>query len=84
MATIVQQPELGQVQQSNLQAVQKPVYNEMNFSDFAMNLMGQGQKYLDDYDKENKDRLIALGASDYMNDYTSTSRCSIESPSSIW
>ena len=69
MATIVQQPELGQVQQGNLQAVQKPVYNEMNFSDFAMNLMGQGQKYLDDYDKENKDRLVALGASDYMNQY---------------
>ena len=70
MATIVQQPELGQVQQSNLQAVQKPTYNTVNLSDFAMNLMGQGQKYLDDYDKENKDRLIALGASDYMNEYT--------------
>lgn len=69
MATIVQQPELGQVQQSNLQAVQKPTYNTVNLSDFAMNLMGQGQKYLDDYDKENKDRLIALGASDYMNQY---------------
>lgn len=69
MATIVQQPELGQVQQSNLQAVQKPTYKEFNLSDFAMNLMGQGQKYLDDYDKENKDRLIALGASDYMNQY---------------
>ena len=69
MATIVQQPELGQVQQSNLQAVQKPTYNTVNLSDFAMKLMGQGQKYLDDYDKENKDRLIALGASDYMNQY---------------
>lgn len=69
MATIVQQPELGQVQQSNLQAVQKPTYNTVSLSDFAMNLMGQGQKYLDDYDKENKDRLIALGASDYMNQY---------------
>lgn len=69
MATIVQQPELGQVQQSNLQAVQKPTYNTVNLSDFAMNLMGQGQKYLDDYDKENRDRLIALGASDYMNEY---------------
>lgn len=69
MATIIQQSELGQVQQSNLQAVQKPTYNTVNFSDFAMNLMGQGQKYLDDYDKENKDRLIALGASDYMNQY---------------
>ena len=69
MATIVQQPELGQVQQSNLQAVQKPTYNTVNLSDFAMNLLGQGQKYLDDYDKENKDRLIALGASDYMNQY---------------
>lgn len=69
MATIIQQSELGQVQQSNLQAVQKPTYNEVNFSDFAMNLMGQGQKYVDDYDKENKDRLIALGVSDYMNQY---------------
>ena len=70
MATIVQQPELGQVQLSNLQAVAPTPNKDLNLSDFAMRLMGKGQEYLKEYDEENKTRLIALGASDYMNDYT--------------
>lgn len=70
MATIVQQPELGQVQLSNLQAVAPTPDKSLNLSDFAMKLMGAGQEYLKEYDEENKTRLIALGASDYMNDYT--------------
>ena len=70
MATLVQQPELGQVQLSNLQAVTPTPNKDLNLSDFAMKLMGAGQQYLKDYDGENKTRLIALGASDYMNEYT--------------
>ncbi len=70
MATLVQQPELAQVQQSNLQATQRPVETEQNLSDFALALVGKVSEGLDAYNKENKDRLIALGASDYMNEYT--------------
>ncbi|QNO11463.1 putative internal virion protein B [Acinetobacter phage Aristophanes] len=67
MATIVQQPELGQVQLSNLQAVMHTPQTDLNMSDFAMKLLGAGQKYLKDYDEENKARLVALGMTDYMN-----------------
>ena len=70
MATIVPQPELAQVRQSNLQATQRPVETEQNLSDFALALVGKVSEGLDSYNKENKDRLIALGASDYMNEYT--------------
>lgn len=70
MATLVQQPDLAQVQVSNLQAIQRPPETGQSLSDFAFKLLGEGQKFLDNYDKENKDRLIALGASDYMNEYT--------------
>lgn len=70
MATIVPQPELAQVRQSNLQATQRPVEKEQNLSDFALALVGKASEGIDTYNKENKDRLIALGASDYMNDYT--------------
>ena len=70
MATLVQQPDLAQVQVSNLQATQRPPETEQNLSDFALNLIGAGKAFLDNYDKDNKDRLIALGASDYMNEYT--------------
>ena len=70
MATIVPQPELAQVRQSNLQATQRPVETEQNLSDFALALVGKASEGIDTYNKENKDRLIALGASDYMNEYT--------------
>ena len=70
MATLVQQPDLAQVQVSNLQATQRPPETEQNLSDFALNLIGAGKEFIDTYDKDNKDRLIALGASDYMNEYT--------------
>lgn len=69
MATIVPQPELAQVRQSNLQATQRPVEREQNLSDFALALVGKASEGIDTYNKENKDRLIALGASDYMNQY---------------
>lgn len=62
MATLVQQPDLAQVQVSNLQATQRPPETGQSLSDFAFNLLGAGQKFLDTYDKDNKDRLIALGA----------------------
>ena len=70
MATLVQQPELAQVQVSNLQATQRPPETEFGLSDFAMGVLGAGAKFLDQYDEDNKARLIALGASDYMNEYT--------------
>lgn len=70
MATIVQQPELAQVQVSNLQATQRPPETEFGLSDFAIGVLGAGAKFLDQYDEDNKTRLIALGASDYMNEYT--------------
>lgn len=70
MATLVQQPELEQVQLSSLQATQRPPETEYNLSDFTLGLLGVAKEGLDAYDKENKDRLIALGASDYMNEYT--------------
>ena len=70
MATLVQQPELAQVQVSNLQATQRPPETEFGLSDFAMGVLGAGAKFLDQYDEDNKTRLIALGASDYMNEYT--------------
>jgi len=70
MATLVQQPELAQVQVSNLQATQRPPETEFGLSDFAMGVLGAGTKFLDRYDEDNKARLIALGASDYMNEYT--------------
>ena len=70
MATLVQQPELAQVQVSNLQATQRPPETEFGLSDFAMGVLGAGTKFLDQYDEDNKTRLIALGASDYMNEYT--------------
>lgn len=69
MATIVPQPELTQVRQSNLQATQRPVEKEQNLSDFALALVGKASEGIDTYNKENGDRLIALGASDYMNQY---------------
>lgn len=69
MATIVPQPELAQVRQSNLQATQRPVEREQNLSDFALALVGKASEGIDTYNKENGDRLIALGASDYMNQY---------------
>lgn len=69
MATLVPQPELAQVQQRNLQATQRPVYKENTLSDFALGLVGKVQEGLDAYNKENRDRLVALGASDYMNEY---------------
>lgn len=69
MATIVPQPELAQVRQSNLQATQRPVEKEQNLSDFALALVGKASEGIDTYNKENGDRLIALGASDYMNQY---------------
>lgn len=70
MATLVQQPELAQVQISNLQATQRPPETELGLSDFAVGVLGAGAKFLDQYDEDNKTRLIALGASDYMNEYT--------------
>lgn len=70
MATLVQQPELQQVQVSNLQATQRPVETSTSLSDFTLGLLNKGNEFLDAYDKESKDRLIALGASDYMNEYT--------------
>lgn len=70
MATLVRQPELAQVQVSNLQATQRPPETEFGLSDFAMGVLGAGAKFLDQYDEDNKTRLIALGASDYMNEYT--------------
>ena len=70
MATLVQQPELAQVQVSNLQATQRPPETEFGLSDFAMGVLGAGTKFLDQYNEDNKSRLIALGASDYMNEYT--------------
>ena len=69
MATIVPQPELAQVRQSNLQATQRPVEKEQNLSDFALALVGKASEGLDAYNKDNRDRLVALGASDYMNEY---------------
>lgn len=69
MATLVPQPELAQVRQSNLQATQRPVETEQNLSDFALALVGKVSEGLDAYNKDNRDRLIALGASDYMNQY---------------
>lgn len=69
MATIVPQPELAQVRQSNLQATQRPVETEQNLSDFALALVGKVSEGLDAYNKDNRDRLVALGASDYMNEY---------------
>lgn len=69
MATIVPQPELAQVRQSNLQATQRPVETEQNLSDFALALVGKASEGIDTYNKENRDRLVALGASDYMNEY---------------
>lgn len=70
MATLVQQPELAQVQVSNLQATQRPPETEFGLSDFAMGILDAGAKFLNQYDEDNKTRLIALGASDYMNKYT--------------
>lgn len=70
MATLVQQPELAQVQQSNLQATPQVPETEHNLSDFALGLLSKANKFKDDYDKENANRLIALGVSDHMNDYT--------------
>jgi len=69
MATIVPQPELAQVRQSNLQATQRPVEKEQNLSDFALALVGKASEGIYTYNKENGDRLVALGASDYMNQY---------------
>lgn len=69
MATIVPQPELAQVRQSNLQATQRPVETEQNLSDFALALVGKASEGIDAYNKDNRDRLVALGASDYMNEY---------------
>ena len=69
MATLVPQPELAQVRQSNLQATQRPVEKEQNLSDFALALVGKVSEGLDAYNKDNRDRLVALGASDYMNEY---------------
>lgn len=69
MATLVPQPELAQVRQSNLQATQRPVETEQNLSDFALALVGKVSEGLDAYNKDNRDRLVALGASDYMNEY---------------
>lgn len=69
MATLVPQPELAQVRQSNLQATQRPVETEQNLSDFALALVGRVSEGLDAYNKDNRDRLVALGASDYMNEY---------------
>lgn len=69
MATLVPQPELAQVRQSNLQATQRPVEIEQNLSDFALALVGKVSEGLDAYNKDNRDRLVALGASDYMNEY---------------
>lgn len=69
MATLVPQPELSQVRQSNLQATQRPVETEQNLSDFALALVGKASEGIDTYNKENRDRLVALGASDYMNEY---------------
>ncbi len=70
MATLVQQPELAQVQVSNLQATQRPAETEFGLSDFAMGLIGAANQFTDKYNEENRDRLIALGISDYMNQDT--------------
>lgn len=70
MATLVPQPELGQVKVSQLQATQRPPETKQGLSDFVAGLLPKIGEGLDAYNKENKDRLIALGASDYMNDYT--------------
>lgn len=40
MATLVQQPELAQVQVHNLQATQRPPETEFGLSDFAMGVLG--------------------------------------------
>lgn len=70
MATLVPKPELEQVQVSNLQAIQRPVEQDYNLSDFTLGLMGLAKEGTDKYIEDNRQRLIALGASDYMNDYT--------------
>ena len=67
MATLVQQPELAQVQVSNLQATQRPPETEFGLSDFAMGVLGAGAKFVGDYNEDNKSRLVALGMTDYMN-----------------
>lgn len=67
MATLVQQPELAQVQVSNLQATQRPAETEFGLSDFAMGLIGAANKFTDKYQEENKARLVALGMTDMMN-----------------
>ena len=56
MATLVPQPELAQVRQSNLQATQRPVETEQNLSDFALALVGKVSEGLDAYNKDNRDR----------------------------
>lgn len=67
MATLVQQPELAQVQVSNLQATQRPPETEFGLSDFAMGILSAGAKFVGDYNEDNKSRLVALGMTDYMN-----------------
>lgn len=67
MATLVQQPELAQVQVSNLQATQRPPETEFGLSDFAMGVLGAGAKFVGQYNEDNKSRLVALGMTDYMN-----------------
>ena len=67
MATLVQQPELAQVQVSNLQATQRPPETEFGLSDFAMGVLSAGAKFVGDYNEDNKSRLVALGMTDYMN-----------------
>ncbi|CAL1776868.1 internal virion lysozyme motif [Acinetobacter phage vB_AbaP_Tama] len=67
MATQIQMPNVRDVQVSNLQAIERPAEGNA-LSSFMQDILPAADKALQTYNKENADRLIALGRSDQMND----------------
>jgi len=65
MAT--QMPSVRDVQVSNLQAIDRPAEGGV-LSSFMQDILPAADKALQTYNKENADRLVALGRSDQMND----------------
>lgn len=65
MPTMVELPQIQNAQVSNLQAIDRP--NDTGLSTFMRDILPAAVNAVDQYQKENADRLIALGRSDQLN-----------------
>lgn len=70
MATLVQQPDVAVAQVAQLQAIDKPVRQSASLSDFIVAALPVAKAVVDDIQEDTKQRNIALGMNDELNQVT--------------